>query len=182
MAQRFRTLPAQLDEQHPLPIDTPQHAADEIVPVFRSMTSGVVLLLLDRDRVPLVGISIHDAPRNEFEPIVKLLAELRDEHLDSVILGVLSETACIGDEPFVFGESHLDTSDRLAVEAATVHAWAEFSCQLDALGLRLLDVIECTPSHWASVHAPQSPYGDRPQLGDRPTAKRSRYRRASVAS
>lgn len=182
MAQRFLRLREQLDDQLPLPIDTPQDAADEIIPAFRSMAAGVVLLLLNQARIPLVGLSIADAPRNEFEPIVKLLAELRDGHLDSIILGVLSDDACVGDDPFVFGESSLATGARLAVEAATVHAWAEFSCHLDILGLRLLDVIECTPSSWASVHAPHARYGGGPGLGSRPAAGYSRHRRASAAS
>lgn len=166
----------------PYPIDIPQHAADEIVPRFASMAAGIVLLLLDDDRIPMVGISIADAPRNEFEPIIDLLAQLRDGRLHSVILGVLSTDACIDDEPFVFGDSRLESGERLAVEAATVHAWAEFSRRLDLLGLTLLDVIECTPSSWASVHAPRALYGGGPRLGNRPPSSRTRHGRASSAS
>lgn len=190
MAQRspLRITPARAAHHvgpGPYPIDIPQQAADEIVPRFASMASGVVLLLLDDARIPLVGISIADAPRNEFEPIINLLAKLRDERLHSVILGVLSNDACIADEPFVFGDSRLETGARLAVEAATVHAWAEFSCRLDLLGLTLLDVIECTPSSWASVHAPRALYGGgprTPRLGTRPPPSQTRHRRASAAS
>ncbi len=139
-------------------IEFPHDAADEIVPMFRTMRRGVVLLLLDIGRRAVVGLAVHGAPRNDFEPIVELLASLGDGKPDAVILGVLSHEASLRDEPFVFGDDALDTSERLAVDAATVHAWAEFSCRLEAEGITLLDVIECTPWSWASVHAPSAPY------------------------
>jgi hypothetical protein len=139
-------------------IECPHDAADEIVPMFRTMRRGIVLLLLDAGRRPVVGLAVHGAPRNEFEPIVELLASLGDGKPDAVILGVLSHEASLEDEPFVFGDDALDTSERLAVDAATVHAWAEFSCRLEAEGITLLDVIECTPWSWASAHAPSAPY------------------------
>ena len=164
-------------------IECPHDAADEIVPVFRTMRRGIVLLLLDATRRPVVGLAVHDAPRNEFEPIVELLASLGDAKPDAVILGVLSHEASLHDEPFAFGDDSLDTSDRLAVDAATVHAWAEFSCRLEAEGITLLDVIECTPWSWASAHAPSAPYlaaGN--GLGRRPEPKRgARRQRASTA-
>lgn len=164
-------------------IECPHDAADEIVPVFRTMRRGIVLLLLDATRRPVVGLAVHDAPRNEFEPIVELLASLGDAKPDAVILGVLSHEASLHDEPFVFGDDSLDTSDRLAVDAATVHAWAEFSCRLEAEGITLLDVIECTPWSWASAHAPSAPYHAAGNgLGRRPDPKRSaRRQRASTA-
>ncbi len=139
-------------------IECPNDAADEIVPMFRTMRRGIVLLLLDAALRPVVGLAVHGAPRNEFEPIVELLASLGDDKPDAVILGVLSHEASLDDEPFVFGDDSLDTSARLAVDAATVHAWAEFSCRLEAEGITLLDVIECTPWSWASAHAPSAPY------------------------
>ncbi len=147
------------------------------------MASGVVLLLLDDERVPIVGIAIANAPRNEFEPIIDLLGRLRDGRLHSVILGVLSADADIEEEPFVFGDPFADTTDRLTVEAATVHAWAEFSQNLDALGITLLDIIECTSSSWASVHAPRAVYpnGRGTRLGSRPHPGR-RQRRTREAS
>lgn len=167
----------------PATIECPHDAADEIVPMFRTMRRGIVLLLLDATRRPVVGLAVHDAPRNEFEPIVELLASLGDAKPDAVILGVLSHEASLHDEPFVFGDDSLDTSDRLAVDAATVHAWAEFSCRLEAEGITLLDVIECTPWSWASAHAPSAPYlaaGN--GLGRRPEPKRgARRQRASNA-
>ncbi len=139
-------------------IECPHDAADEIVPMFRTMRRGIVLLLLDTGRRPLVGLAVHGAPHNEFEPVVELLSSLGDAKPDAVILGVLSREASLHDEPFVFGDDSLDTSDRLAVDAATVHAWAEFSCRLEDEGITLLDVIECTPWSWASAHAPSAPY------------------------
>lgn len=157
-------------------IETPHDAAAEIVPVCRTILRGIVLLLLDVARRPMVGLVVHDAPRNEFERVVELLSSLTDSKPDAVILGVLSREATVHDEPYVFGSDRLDTTDRLAVDAATVHAWAEFSCQLEAIGIILLDVIECTPWSWASVHAPAAPYlpdvgrfglRSRPPLGDR---------------
>ena len=139
-------------------IECPHDAADEIVPMFRTMRRGIVLLLLDATRRPVVGLAVHDAPGNEFEPIVELLASLGDAKPDAVILGVLSHEASLPDEPFAFGDDSLGISDRLAVDAATVHSWAEFSCRLEAEGITLLDVIECTPWSWASAHAPSAPY------------------------
>ena len=162
-------------------IEFPHDAADEIVPMFRTMRRGVVLLLLDIGRRAVVGLAVHGAPRNEFEPIVELLAALGDGKPDAVILGVLSHEASLHDEPFVFGDDALDTTERLAVDAATVHAWAEFSCRLEAEGITLLDVIECTPWSWASVHAPSAPYlttggglGRRPERSARPRRQRVR--------
>ncbi len=149
-------------------IETPGDAAEHIVPMFRTMLRGIVLLLLDAAQRPLVGLAVHDAPRNEFEPVVELLASLTSERPHGVILGVLSHEASLHDEPYVFGDKTLATADRLAVDAATVHAWAEFSCRLEELGIVLLDVIECTPWSWASVHAPAAPYlGSDLRLGAR---------------
>ena len=151
--------------------------------MFRTMRRGIVLLLLDADRRPLFGLAVHDAPPNEFEPVVQLLASLADDKPQAVILGVLSHEASVADEPYVFGDNVLGTADRLAVDAATVHAWAEFSCRLEAEGITLLDVIECTPWSWASVHAPSAPYlsGDL-GLGVRPVPRRAaRQPRASAA-
>ena len=165
------------------PIATPHDAAAEIVPMFRTMLRGIVLLLLDAARRPLVGLAVHDAPRNEFERVVDLLASLEDDRPHSVILGVLSHEATVENEPYVFGENVLATTDRLAVDAATVHAWAEFSCRLEAIGILLLDVIECTPWSWASVHAPAAPYihEDR-RLGARTNPRLgARHPRASTA-
>jgi hypothetical protein len=139
-------------------IDSPSDAAEQIVPMFRTMLRGIVLLLLDAARRPLVGLAVHDAPRNEFEPVVDLLASLTTDRPHAVILGVLSHEAVVEDQPYVFGENVLATTDRLAVDAATVHAWAEFSCRLEEIDITLLDVIECTPWSWASVHAPAAPY------------------------
>ncbi len=161
-------------------IETPHDAVDHILPMFRTMLRGIVLLLLDAARRPSVGVAVHGAPRNEFEPIVELLTSLGDAKPDAVILGVLSREASLDDEPFVFGDDSLTTSDRLAVDAATVHAWAEFSCRLEAEGITLLDVIECTPWSWASAHAPSAPYlatgrglGRRPEpaRATRPTSR-----------
>lgn len=164
-------------------IDCPHDAADEIMSMFRTMRRGIVLLLLDAGRRPVVGLAVHGAPRNEFEPIVELLASLGDAKPDAVILGVLSHEASLHDEPFVFGDDSLGTSDRLAVDAATVHSWAEFSCRLEAEGITLLDVIECTPWSWASAHAPSAPYlADSRRLGRRSEPKRGgRRQRASTA-
>ncbi len=163
-------------------IDTPHDAAAEILPILRPMSRGIALLLLDHEHRPIVGIAINDAPRNEFEPVVRLLAELQDHSVRSVILGVLSAEAMVPDEPFDFGDTTMDTSERLAVEAATVHAWAEFACALSAIGIVLLDVIECTPWSWASAHAPSAPYLPRGRaLGVRPRASAKRQRRASSA-
>ena len=139
-------------------IDTPHDAAAEILPILRPMSRGIALLLLDDEHRPLVGIAINNAPRNEFEPVVRLLTELKDQRLCSVILGVLSPEACVAEEPFDFDDMTLDTSERLAVDAATVHAWAEFACALAGIGIALLDVIESTPWSWASAHAPSAPY------------------------
>ncbi len=149
-------------------IETPHDAAAEIVPMFRTMLRGIVLLLLDAARRPMVGLAVHDAPRNEFEPVVDLLASLTHDRPHAVILGVLSHEAAMEDEPYEFGDNVLATTDRLAVDAATVHAWAEFSGHLEAIGITLLDVIEWTPWSWASVHAPSAPYlrGDL-RLGER---------------
>jgi hypothetical protein len=162
-------------------IDTPHDAAAEILPILRPMSRGIALLLLDEEHRPLVGIAINDAPRNEFEPVVRLLTELQDRSVRAVILGVLSTEAQIPEEPFDFGDTTMDTSERLAVEAATVHAWAEFACALSAIGIVLLDVIECTPWNWASAHAPSAPYLPRGRaLGVR-TRTANRQRRASSA-
>jgi hypothetical protein len=160
-------------------IDTPHDAAAEILPILRPMSRGIALLLLDDEHRPLVGLAINDAPRNEFEPVVRLLAELQDRSVRAVILGVLSTEAEVPDEPFAFRDSSLETSDRLAVEAATVHAWAEFACALSGIGIVLLDVIECTPWSWSSAHAPSAPYLPRGRALGARTRAASRHRRAS---
>ena len=164
-------------------IECPHDAADEIVPMFRTMRRGIVLLLLDATRRPVVGLAVHGAPRNEFEPIVRVLASLGDAKPDAVILGVLSHEASLRDEPFAFGDDSLGISDRLAVDATTVHSWAEFSCRLEAEGITLLDVIECTPWSWASAHAPSAPYlTNGSGLGRRAEPRRGpRRQRASMA-
>ena len=140
-----------------LPIDTPGHAAAEILPMFATMPNGVVLLLLDADRIPLAGLAIRNAPRNDFGPIVELLTAMEHPRPHSVVLGVLSGDAVVDDDAFVFGE-HDDVGERLTLEAATVQAWAAFAFDLRCAGLVLLDVIECSSWGWASVHAPTIPY------------------------
>ena len=165
-------------------VATPVDAAEVIVSAFRSMAQGVVLLFLDGIRRPMLALSVANAPRNEFEFVFDMLHDLDDPLIRFMILGVLSPEACVEAEPFVFGENRPDTTERLAVEAATVHAWAQFACQLGELGIVLLDVIECSPFSWASVHAPYAYYDDRRdrRLGVRAPTVQSRVQRAKRTS
>lgn len=158
----------------PLAIETPNDAAAEILPIFTTMPNGVVVVLLDHDRVPIAGLAVRNAPRNEFGPIVELLTAVQNPSLHSVILGVLSTDAVVDGDQFAFGQ-HDDVGERLTVEAATVQAWAAFAFDLRRAGLVLLDVIECSSWGWASVHAPSIPYAATPQapLGDRTSPRRA---------
>jgi hypothetical protein len=148
------------------PVLTPGDAAELIIAEFRTIGTGIVVLLVDVDHVPLLGLAVRGAPRNDFEPIVSLLGELHDDRLASVIVGVLSPAASFeitadGVPDTILGDLPESLSDRLFVEAATVTAWATLAESLADRGLTLLDVIECDPLGWASVHAPQALYRQR---------------------
>lgn len=100
--------------------------------------TGVLVLILNKQREPVLSLAVRNAPPDELDPIVSLLLDSRSrENLDAVVFGI------VRDEPEM---------PNIAIgTTAELHHWIELAQRLEDHGIELLDVLTLETSCWSSL-------------------------------
>ena len=125
-------------------------ALDHVRP--NSFDSGVLVVLLDRERRPLVGIAVHNAPSEELcvigESVIASVARAktrtgasRNRRVVAVVFGLVRDT-----NSDLVNDGHV----RLALSSAELLAWRECQHLFAAHGIDPLDLLILEPCGWAS--------------------------------
>ena len=114
-------------------------ALDLLRPV--DFDSGVLVLFVDAERVPVVTLAVRNAPADGLEPIVSLVAEAAEmSQVEAIVMGIVERESSDSNSPN--GTPH---------PQAPLDHWVSMARVLDQHDTELLDILTLHDSCWSSV-------------------------------
>ncbi len=110
--------------------------------------SGVIALLLDPGRVPIVALAVDGAPSDDLAPLADLLCAACENapRVRGVVLGVVRDTASDS-----LGPLRASTARRLWLDTAEVLSWLDLGERLGFVGVELTEVVVLEPDGWFAL-------------------------------
>jgi hypothetical protein len=116
--------------------------------------SGVIALLLDANRVPIVALAVDGAPSDDLDPLADLLCAACQNapQVWGVVLGIVRGAASDS-----LGPLRSSTARRLWLDTSEVVSWLDLGERLGRVDVELTEVVVLEPEGWFALSESRVP-------------------------
>jgi hypothetical protein len=115
---------------------------------------GVIALLLDAGRVPIVALAVDGAPSDDMDPLAELLCAACQNapRVRGIVLGIVRAAASDS-----LGPLRASAARRLWLDTAEVVSWLDLGERLGGVGVELTEVVVLEPDGWFALSESRVP-------------------------